>query len=270
MKQSLILLCAATVLALGTPALAQEPNAPAQNEPPLPNSGESAAEQEIPLSALFFMMQQTDEFAAIQNELLELMLAKGEPLQDWSTRGTDMLEVLAQFEALNGSAFRLEEDETSTSIIYLGEPQSLLPDTYIRERIYDGSTTGDIETLLISVAPDLWLELVGGFTMRGTAQCANGIFTMDVLSKNVASQWDNIHLSAVAILQSMLVALDTLDICTVSERNDDGSYTSLVVDGAGTRMAALNEDVSRETIVTRDDALEAIARANSRPDTFAE
>lgn len=250
-------------LALGTPLAAQ-----ATQEPPADEGRELSADTQSVLPAdmtpdqlivFFTIFSESEEMEAALGPAIEELMAPGERIANWQSRGVD---ILAELEALEGGAAAHLLRDTDDEIIGITdltgaarpdlsgfESYALRPDPVglVAERTFT------------SFFPGIWFEAATQRVRRGKALCYGGYSGVTLHTARPYTEWTEEELITTASVFAMVDRLGSREFCSIYSKKGKGRYAYKAVLPDGRELALMNSQETVEVVIKREE-LDAILR----------
>lgn len=249
----------AVALALSIGANAAEPEPAKTVTIEAPEQDDGGGFDQPPLAMIFETALRDGQLEAFFAPMMDDLMETGEQVPGWESTGISLDDAMNDFAKEQGEAFYLDPDEGGLYIMYKGEPQDFLPDTFKRERVFEGPSQGPIETVLMNFTPGLWAEVVSGTKSVGNARCNGGIREINILTDRPVSAWDGEQLDTAIFFFALFERYADLDVCTIISSTENGVLDSTEYDSSGRPFVVMNDAPHEGRIVTREEALAAIA-----------
>lgn len=253
----------AVTLILSVGAFAAEPEPESAVDFVAAEQHDGLALGQPPLAMIFESALRDSDLDAFYAPIMDELMETGEQVQGWENTGISLDEAMDDFAKEHGEAFYLDPDEGGLYIMYKGEPEDFLPATFKREPVFEGTAQGPVETVLMNFAPGLWAEVVSGMNSVGNARCNGGIRKINFLTDKPVSAWDGEQLDTAIFFYAIFRRYADLDICTIISSSADGVLDSTEYDSSGRPFVAMNDAPHEGRIVTREEAVAAVALAQT-------
>lgn len=220
------------------------------------------------LIVFFTMFSASEEMDAAIGPAIDQLMAPGEEVTDWQTRGVDML---AELNALEGGASDHLLQDTDREILAVTdltgtvqpdlsgfESYALRPDPVglVAERAFTSFFRG------------IWFEAASQRVQRGNAFCYSGYSGITLHTARPYTEWSEEELLTTASVFAMVDRLASREFCAVYTKKSDGSYAYQAVLPDGRELALMNSAKTTEVVIKRE-ALDAFLRSAPEPSADA-
>lgn len=230
----------AALLVIG-PAHAQEAHQADHGQEPAGPLGAGPTPDEV---IRFFTLFSADERMAAIDPLVSELTRPGEIEEGWERGGIDILAEFAAMEGGPGTFLLRDTDREVLSAIDLSggaQPDISRFDSYALRPDPVGLVA---ERVFTDFFPGIWFETAHQRERHGNALCYSGYIGVTLHSEQPVGEWDQDRLIEVATMFALIDRLSRLDLCTVYEREEDGSYSSRTYRPDGARLETLDAETT--------------------------
>ncbi len=192
----------------------------------------------------FTLFSEREEIKGAIDPMIDLMLQKGEPVEDWSKGGVNIITEFSTLDqGLAGSILRDLDEEVLTVIDLSGQVRADWSD-YSSLAIRPELAGLVDEKALLSFAPGIWFETTHQREIVDNALCYSGYVGITLHSTSSVTELSEDELLTTAFLFALTDRLSSLEFCLVYYRADEGKYSSRAFTPDGYSLPVLDAETS--------------------------
>ena len=215
------------------------------------------------LIQFFTLMSDDDSLQETLAPLLEASMQAGEPIDNWTSLGVDLL---ADLDAREGGArawYLQGTDQEVLSVLDLSGEAA--PDlSNFQSYALRPEPVGLVaERVFLSFLPGIWFEIAAQRTQRGNALCYSGYFGVNLHTRRPYQEWTEDELIWAGTLFSLVDQMSSFNLCLIYERTNDGRYLTRGFTHDGRSLPVLDAEATPVLIMPASD-LDAFLTRNPK------
>ena len=215
------------------------------------------------LIQFFTLMSDHESLEEVLSPALEALTQAGDPIDNWTSLGVDLLAELDAREGGAGAWYLQDTDQEVLSVLDLGGEAA--PDlSNFQSYALRPEPVGLVaERSFLSFLPGIWFEIAAQRTQRGNALCYLGYFGVNLHTRRPYQEWTEDELILVATLFSLVDRMSSFNLCLIYDRTNDGRYLTRAFTDDGRSLPLVDAEATPVLIMPASD-LDAFLTRNPK------